>query len=225
MVNESSLSRKLRIKPAFRVLLINAPETYPSQLEPLPAEVQLHFSAESEYDVVQLFVKDGEELGRALVWLGDHLREDTVLWITYPKKSSGISTDLGMMESWEQTSKYGLSAVASAAIDNVWTALRFKPASQVKRSVVRNSVIKANEFGEYVDVERRTIRLPEDLKQELQGSVDALAFFEGLSYTNKKEYVLWILTAKQEKTRRDRVLKTVEKLKLRLKNPSEKQIQ
>jgi uncharacterized protein YdeI (YjbR/CyaY-like superfamily) len=47
-------------------------------------------------------------------------------------------------------------------------------------------------------------------------------FYQQLSYSNKKEYVLWILTAKQEKTRDERLVKLVEKLNVGKKNPSEK---
>jgi len=49
-----------------------------------------------------------------------------------------------------------------------------------------------------------------------------MAFYQGLSYSNKKEYVAWILSAKQEKTRSERLIKMVEKLSEGKKNPSEK---
>jgi uncharacterized protein YdeI (YjbR/CyaY-like superfamily) len=49
-----------------------------------------------------------------------------------------------------------------------------------------------------------------------------MSFYEELSYTNKKEYVLWILTAKQEKTRQDRITKMVQKLLEGMKNPTQK---
>ena len=55
--------------------------------------------------------------------------------------------------------------------------------------------------------------LPEGAKAE---------FNPALSFTNKKEYVVWILSAKQEKTRTDRLAKIVEKLLAKKKNPSEK---
>jgi len=49
-----------------------------------------------------------------------------------------------------------------------------------------------------------------------------MAFYQGLSYSNKKEYLGWILSAKQEKTRGERLIKTVEKLSEGKKNPAEK---
>lgn len=222
MTEESALTRKLLIKPAHRVLLVNAPAGYPAELEPLPREVQLHHTPSGQYDVVQLFVINRQELERELGWVQDHLRPDTIFWITYPKKGSGMPTDLGMMESWDETARYGLSGVAAASIDAAWTALRFKPAVLVKRSGTGSRQIADSAFSEFIDVETRTVSLPPDARKALQQHPPALAFFEGLSYTNKKEYALWILTAKQDRTRQDRLAKMVQKLLEGKKNPAQK---
>jgi hypothetical protein len=221
-LKEIKLVKKLQIKPAHRVLLVNAPINYDELLQPLPTEVQLLTNAEGTYDVVQLFVMNSDELQRDLVWLQDHLRSDTIFWITYPKKSSGIVSDLEMMQSWNETSKYGLSGVAAAAINEIWTALRFRPSSQVKRSEVCNSEIESNALGQYIDVKNRVVTLPPDLQSAMQAQPGAVAFFESLSYTNRKEYVSWVLTAKQEKTKAERINKAVEKLMAGKKNPAEK---
>ncbi|HEY1024296.1 MAG TPA: YdeI/OmpD-associated family protein [Sphingobacteriaceae bacterium] len=222
MAGENPIVRKLLIKPAHRVLLVNAPASYPAELDPLPRETQLDLTAYGQYDVIQLFVSNRQELERDLSWLQDHLRDDTILWITYPKKNSGIPSDLGMMESWDETAVYGLSGVAAAAIDQTWTALRFRPSDQIKKSDVRNAAISNNALGEFIDVVNRLVSLPPDLKAVLETNPHALNFFNELSYTNKKEYVTWILTAKQAKTREDRVSKTVGKLLNGKKNPSQK---
>ena len=140
----------------------------------------------------------------------------------YPKKSSGIPSDLDMMHSWEQLAKYGLDGVASASVDSAWTAIRFRPKDQVKKSAVGNESISQNELGEYIDVVNRLVSLPPFLKAQLEQHPKALEFFNTLSYTNKKEYVLWLLTAKQEKTRSERLTKTVDKLLAGKKNPAEK---
>jgi hypothetical protein len=221
-MEESKLAKKLQIKPAHRILLVNAPVNYEELLGPLPKEAQAFKQADGTFDVVQLFVMNSEELQRDLAWLRDHLRTDTILWITYPKKSSGIESDLEMMQSWDETSKYGLSGVAAAAINETWTALRFRPSSQVKRSEVCNSEIENNALGQYIDVKNRVVRLPPELQSSMQAQPASIAFFDRLSYTNKKEYVSWLLTAKQEKTKTDRIQKIVEKLLAGKKNPAEK---
>lgn len=222
MTEESALVRKLQIKPTHRILLVNAPAAYTDELQPLPREVQVHHTPDGRYDVVQLFVINRRELEKELTWLPEHLREDTVFWITYPKKGSGIQTDLGMMESWDETARAGLSAVAAASIDATWTALRFKPANLVKKSATGSQQVRNSAFSAYIDADNRTVTLPPDLKGILQQHPSALSFFEDLSYTNKKEFVLWVLTAKQDKTRQDRILKMVQKLLEGKKNPSQK---
>jgi uncharacterized protein YdeI (YjbR/CyaY-like superfamily) len=64
--------------------------------------------------------------------------------------------------------------------------------------------------------------LPADMAEALAQTPSAMAFYQGLSYSNKKEYVVWILSAKQEKTRGERLVKTIEKLSANKKNPAEK---
>ncbi len=221
-MEESKLAKKLHIKLAHRVLLVNAPGDYPGLLEPLPLEAKLFSTAKGTFDVVQLFVKDRSELERELIWLQNHLRSDTIFWIAYPKKSSGIASDLGMMQSWDETSKYGLTAIAAVAINQTWTAIRFRPDGQIKKSEVRNSEIENNAIGQYIDVKNRQIILPPEFQLAIEAHPAALNFYESLSYTNKKEYITWVLTAKQEKTKAERIHKTVEKLLAGKKNPAEK---
>jgi hypothetical protein len=72
------------------------------------------------------------------------------------------------------------------------------------------------------DMEERKIEIPGDLSEALRRLPDESAFFDTLSYTNRKEYVRWITGAKREETRRNRLQKTIEKLKMKKKNPSEK---
>lgn len=63
------------------------------------------------------------------------------------------------------------------------------------------------------DIEPRVIEVPKDLMKELNKSKEAKAFFDKLSYTHKKEYVMWINEAKKEEARENRIIKTIEMLK------------
>lgn len=218
----SPLAKKLKVKPGKHWLLFNAPANYLASLEPLPDGATIGYEAKGNFDGVQLFVKNSAELAAGLKVIAAVLKPDTVLWIAYPKKSSGIKTDLEMMGSWDEPAKYGLKTVSAAAIDEVWTALRFRPEGQSKMSEGRNDSVRQNEHGAYIDVDNKIITLPDEIKSVLQKNQQALANYEKLSYSNRKEYVLWILTAKQEKTREERLVKMVEKLVTGKKNPSEK---
>jgi hypothetical protein len=218
----SPLAKKLQIKPGKSWLFYNAPENYLAALEPLPENTGVTFSPNGSFDGIQLFVMDSAMLTDSLKIIVPLLKNDTVFWITYPKKSSGIKSDLEMMGAWEEPAKYGLTTVASAAVNETWTALRFKPQGQSKVSESRNDEIRKNEYADYIDVDNKRITLPPDMQLILGPSSNALAFYDSLSYSNKKEYVVWILSAKQEKTRTERLDKLVEKLLGKKKNPSEK---
>jgi Bacteriocin-protection, YdeI or OmpD-Associated len=221
-VSLSPLAKKLQVKPGKSWLLYNAPANYLSLLEPLPDGTTIAYEAKGTFDGVQLFVKNSDELNESLKVVMPALKQDAVFWVIYPKKSSGIKTDLEMMGSWDELDKYGFTGVASAAVDETWTALRFRPKELTKASETRNAEIKQNDYSAYIDIENKTIKLPDDIKNVLQKNQHALANYEKLSYSNRKEYVLWILTAKQEKTKSERLEKLVEKLEVGKKNPSEK---
>ena len=225
MFNEitiSPLAKKLQIKPGKQWLLFNAPAYYLTLLEPLPEGATVSYEAKGSFDGAQLFVKNSTELIETLKIVVPVLRLDSVFWVIYPKKSSGIVSDLEMMSSWDELGKYGYGGVAAAAVNETWTALRFRPKEQTKTSDTCNDEIKQNEYSQWIDVDNRIVRLPDEIKAVLGKNQQALANYEKLSYSNRKEYVLWILTAKQEKTREERLVKLVEKLEAGKKNPSEK---
>lgn len=216
------VAKKLLMKPGQHWLLFNAPVNYLSILEPLPDGVQINYAADGNFDGIQLFAHNSAELATGLQHIKPVLMPDAALWIIYPKKSSGMVSDLEMMGSWTEPEKYGLTTVAAAAIDSTWTALRFRPAGQSKVSATRNSELQGSEFAAYIDVATKTITPPADVEAALQQQPLAFANYDKLSYSNKKEYILWIVTAKQEKTRIDRLSKMMEKLLAGKKNPSEK---
>jgi hypothetical protein len=63
------------------------------------------------------------------------------------------------------------------------------------------------------DMEERVVELPAELKKAFKVEKDAKAFFDKLSYTHQREYVMWINEAKKEETRQSRIMKTIEMLK------------
>ncbi|MBL8051399.1 MAG: DUF1905 domain-containing protein [Anaerolineales bacterium] len=64
-----------------------------------------------------------------------------------------------------------------------------------------------------LDTEPRVLELPKELIKELKKDKEAKTFFDRLSYTHQREYVLWINEAKKEETRQNRILKAIEMLK------------
>ena len=80
----------------------------------------------------------------------------------------------------------------------------------------------AAEIFDYADSKTKTVRLPDDLSKVLAKNKKAHKNFELLAYSNKREYVEWIISAKRDETRQVRLQSTIEKLLLGKKNPSEK---
>ncbi|MES2652251.1 MAG: YdeI/OmpD-associated family protein [Bacteroidota bacterium] len=214
--------KKLQIKPGFKVAVLNAPDNFDAIIGDTPSDVTFSFAANDSYDVLLIFAITKNDMINALNQEHQKIDHKTICWILYPKAKTKLASNLNLMQSWEELKEYNLTPCASAAIDSLWTALRIKPIESQKKSGVGNTEIQQNEYGNYIDVVNKTVALPTDLKTALEQHITALNFYQQLSYSNRKEYVLWILTAKQEKTRLDRIQKTIEKLLNSKKNPSEK---
>ena len=130
----SPMAKKLRLAPEHRVAVLNAPDGYLAQLSPGPSDVTTNLRPDQEYDAVLLFVEDVEELRRRGPAAIRATKANGLLWITYPKggQAAGM-TDLPATPWWmrrdvlgEITSETGYKPVAFVAVDDTWTALRFK---------------------------------------------------------------------------------------------------
>lgn len=210
------------MKPGSRWLIYNAPAGYVDLLQPLPDGLTISDALNGDFSGVQLFVKNSTELVKELRMVSRALKGDIIFWVIYPKKSSGIPTDLEMMSSWDELAKYDLNGVAAAAVDATWTALRFRSNQYSKKSDTCNDEIPKNDYAQYIDVANKQITLPPEIAAVFELHAAAMNAYQSLSYSNRKEYVLWILTAKQEKTKADRLVKMIEKLEAGKKNPSDK---
>jgi len=215
---ENSVLKKLYLKPGFNILLANKPES--GNFEP-GASSGVHVVTDSSmsFNGLLVFVKNSAELSNALEIWAPHIDGKKIVWIAFPKKDSGIPSDL-KMEKWRELEAYKLTPCGSAAIDNIWTGLRIKPVDAVRKSGIGNAQIKDNSFSEYINVELKKVIPPPDLEQALAAQPAEAEFFKSLAYSHKKEYVLWILTAKQEKTRQSRSTKIIEMLRSGKKSPT-----
>ena len=125
------LIKKLRIQPGQRLLILNAPEGYLSNLGQLPDGVEVKDVLDGVFDFVQVFVKSITELEKQVPVAIKAVKYDGLLWICYPKQSSGIKTDINRDTGWSVVQKAGLRPVTQVAIDDTWSALRFRPVERV----------------------------------------------------------------------------------------------
>ena len=118
------LVKKLGIKPGFNIVLVNAPSGYAAELD-LPADVITSSRSGKPLDFAQLFVKNEKELRREFAEYAKHLNASGMLWVSWPKKSSGVSTDLSESVVRDIGLAAGLVDVKICAVDEVWSGLKF----------------------------------------------------------------------------------------------------
>ncbi len=128
-----AIAKKLGLKPGMRALVIGAPEGYRKLLEPLPAGVQVAESMGGKNEFVQFFVTRQAELKKRVAVLLKHAVAGALVWIAYPKKTSGIESDLDRESVREVMNGVKWRAVMIVAIDGTWAALRFRPKKDVER--------------------------------------------------------------------------------------------
>ena len=219
---ENLLLKKLQVKPFSIIKVEDAPVNSDEIFGTIPTEIDIKYQDAESFNVLILFSKNNAQLNQQIKSNLEVISAKTILWVFYPKKSSAIESDLDLMHNWKDLQTYNLTPCASVAVNETWTALRLKLISEVKSSGISNEDIKKNLYSAFIDVENKIVKLPEDLKHILELNPKALNYFNQLSYSNKKEYVLWVLTAKQEKTRLSRIDQTLEMLLASKKNPSDK---
>lgn len=92
-MSKTSLEKKLRIQPGQRMLILNPPPGYLDELD-LPEDVELAERPEGTFDFVHLFVKNTAELEALGPTAIKAVKYDGLLWMSYPKRSSKVETDL-----------------------------------------------------------------------------------------------------------------------------------
>jgi hypothetical protein len=119
-----SLVDKLGIRPAMRVALLGAPPGYDATLGELPPGVVVRRAARGALDCVQLFVDRAAELDRRLPALRTAIAPDGMIWVSWPKRSSGRPTDVTEGTVRDRALAHGLVDVKVCAVDEVWSGLK-----------------------------------------------------------------------------------------------------
>jgi hypothetical protein len=119
------LSQKLGIKPGARLHLINAPADFAVTLGPLPAAVEQVGGSAKNLDLAVLFVTAMADLQKRFPKVAARLASAGMLWIAWPKKASGVPTDLNENIVRDIGLAAGLVDTKVCAIDDVWSGLKF----------------------------------------------------------------------------------------------------
>ena len=119
------LVAKLGIKPEMHIAILNAPRGYERVLGKLPLRVTRQPTVVGPLDFIQFFTDRKGELERRFPALGRALAPAGMLWISWPKKASGVATDLTEDVIRAIGLAHGLVDVKVAAVDEVWSGLKF----------------------------------------------------------------------------------------------------
>ena len=119
------LVQKLGIKPGFCIFAAGLPFAYRDLVGELPAQVTIVTRLTGSVDMIHLFATQAAALGGKLRISRDAIKPDGMVWVSWPKKSSGVPTDLTDHVVRETALPLGLVDIKVCAIDEVWSALKF----------------------------------------------------------------------------------------------------
>ena len=222
-IPDNQLLKKMRLQPGQKILLLNASphwQTFFAQNH------TVSLIAEESADLILFFAPDKATLEKMMQVVKNVISPEEIVWAAYPKGSSKMQTDLTRDKGWESVSPDEWQFLNLISLDDKWSAFSFRLAGEKPTNVRRalrqgiEHVLKPD--NPYVDTVNRVVNLPEDLAQALAENKEAFVFFEELSYSNRKEYVNWITSAKRVETREKRILETIAKLDKGLKSPMDK---
>jgi hypothetical protein len=222
MSGNQNILEKLQLKDEKNLLIQGLPSSVEKQFAKLSYNKNLTPLLKTrKIDFALIFAINQLQLNNILKEVFSALHSESKLWISYPKTTSKIVSDLNRDASWEILSKNEYEAVRQVTLDHVWTAMRFKKLDQIPNRNRTFVEFKAADI-KVDDFEKRLIALPIELDKLFGAHEEAREFFISLSILNQKEYLSWIQGAKKEETKQKRLESTVEKLLAGKNSPSEK---
>ena len=118
------LAKKLGFKSSFRVKTKNAPADYLSLLEPIPEGVKVSSRLRSPINIWHVFSSSRRELASALPTCLAEIEQDGMIWVSWPKKSSGVASTVTEDVVRELALPLGLVDVKVCAVDDTWSGLK-----------------------------------------------------------------------------------------------------
>jgi hypothetical protein len=216
----TSIADKLKIKPKNTLLTLNAPADFKKGLKDLPAGVRIADSGK-DYNQVHWFVYNKAQMEKEMSKVMRLLKEGIIVWVYYPKGTSKIQSDLTRDKGWDCLLAEGdkLTWISLISFDDTWSVFGFRPKTEDDRKKEAKPK-EEREIFKWINAATKEVRLPDDVAAALKKNKKESAAFDSLSFTNKKEYLEWIVTAKREETRNERIKGTIERLGKGWKNPA-----
>jgi hypothetical protein len=119
------LSQKLGLKPGFRIFADGAPADYRKIVGEWPEGARMVARAAAPLDVVHVFAAEAKGLAAKLTRYRELITPDGMIWVSWPKRASGVATDLSDVAVRDLALPLGLVDIKVCAIDGTWSGLKF----------------------------------------------------------------------------------------------------
>jgi hypothetical protein len=121
---ESPLAKKMKLKSGLKAAVINAPENYVDELK---HDTAMSPTLNGKFDWIQIFVRSKAELEGLAPKATKALKPESMLWISFPKGSSKIQTDLTRDKGWESLQALDLKWITLVSVNETWSAFALRP--------------------------------------------------------------------------------------------------
>lgn len=118
------LAKKLGIKAGYKIKLVNAPEHYFDLFTDMPEHIERTDSSKPLKEFIHFFTKDSKELNTLLPKLKKELTSAGMIWVSWPKKSAKVASDVSENMIRDLALKIGLVDVKVCAVDDIWSGLK-----------------------------------------------------------------------------------------------------
>ena len=121
---ESTLAKKMKLKPGSRAAVIKAPENYLNELE---HDSEISQKLSGTFDWIQVFARNRKELDSLVPKAASALKPDSILWLSFPKGTSKIQTDLTRDKGWDVLKELDLKFITLISVNENWSAFALRP--------------------------------------------------------------------------------------------------
>ena len=121
---ESALAKKMKLKSDLKAAVINAPENY---VDALKHNTALSPTLNGKFDWIQIFVRNKTELDTLAPKAAKALKPESMLWISFPKGTSKIQTDLTRDKGWDILRDLDLKWINLISVNETWSAFSLRP--------------------------------------------------------------------------------------------------
>jgi hypothetical protein len=130
---EKLLAQKMKLKPGARAAVIHAPDGY---LQELQHDSVIAQKLSGQFDWIQIFVQNKKDLDSLAPKAASALKPDSILWISFPKGTSKIQTDLTRDKGWDVVRSLDLKWITLISVNETWSAFSLRPykAGEAKQS-------------------------------------------------------------------------------------------